>query len=153
MPDSSARAHCRFLWFGTVNCTLHYRQSFAWGTELTRLSNLYFTVTNMRHFYITFLHSNKIIKFNHVCHPSVAQTHQRKDSILSHKNLRVISWNLSYVYLLTYRKVIIRIRTENYTRVIPYLVLLLFAVKPQCEYHKIRAWHMNRNYWVQEKWV
>lgn len=53
-----------------------------------------------------------------------------KGSILSHKNLRVLSRYLTYMFRLTYRTAIIRIGTENYTRVTPYVVLLLFAVRP-----------------------
>ena len=139
------------------NCQLHpsLQAIIRMRAELTCLFNFYFTVTNTRHFSTTFLRTNKIIQFNHVCHPSVAQTHKGKDSILSHRSLRVISWNLlSYMFRLTYITAIIRIRTENYTRVTPYLVLLLFAVRPQVEYRKICAWHVtSRNYWVQEKWV
>jgi len=41
------------------------------------------------------------------------------------------------MFRLIYRTAITRIRTENYTRVTPYIVLLLFAVKHV--YHKIRA--------------
>ena len=63
-----------------------------------------------------------------------------KGSILSHKNLGVLSrYLLSYMFRLTCRTAIIRIRTENYTRVTPYPVVLLFAVRPQLVYHNICA--------------
>jgi len=70
----------------------------------------------------------------------MAQTHKGKGQ---HPRSQISSCNKMKFnklrFRLTQRTAIIRIRTENHSLVTPYLVLLLFAVRPQAEYHEIRA--------------